>query len=150
MNDINIDKLERFASYSRNKKFLYTVYFIGLLAFLYIVSVIIALLVYRKWNNVSLGLAISLMVLGVIWILFLGPVLQLFNLSFIAFRALENDPNPWRSKKPYLWILNFQTFFALYAYNLINNRKHWFTKDEKQKLVTWLFNQNDNISLMNK
>ncbi len=43
MNDINIDKLERFASYSRNKKFLYTVYFIGLLAFLYIVSVIIAL-----------------------------------------------------------------------------------------------------------
>ncbi|MCE6056394.1 hypothetical protein J7889_02180 [Mycoplasmopsis agalactiae] len=147
MEGINIDKLNRFASYSRNKKFLYSAYFIGLLVFLYTVSVIIALLVYRKWTNVTLGLIISLSVIAFIWFIFLGPVLQMLSLSFVAFRALEDDPNPWRSKKPYLWLLNFQAYFAFYAYNIINKRKNWFTKDEKQKLVAWLFNQDDNVSL---
>ncbi|WP_029513205.1 MAG0130/MAG3770 family membrane protein [Mycoplasmopsis primatum] len=145
-----INKLTKFSQYSRNKKFLYPVFFIGLIVILYTIASVIALIAYRQWNHIALSLIISLAIIFVLWILLLGPLLQMFNLSFIVFRALNDDSNPWRSKKPYSWILKFQVFFAIYAYNLINKKSNWISHNERKLIVKYLLNQNDDISVTQK
>ncbi len=67
MNDINIDKLERFCFIFKKQKIsLYRLFYRLISILIYCLQLLLHYVVYRKWNNVSLGLAISLMVLGVI------------------------------------------------------------------------------------
>ncbi|MBZ4204279.1 MAG0130/MAG3770 family membrane protein [Mycoplasma tauri] len=143
-NNLPIDKLEKIASYSKNKAKLYPTFFTGVIIFLYLLASSIAILVRLKWDDIAIGLLISMGTLLPIWFIILGPLLQLFNLSFIVDRALNNDTNPWRSRKPYFWLLKFYVFWASYAFNMINLKRNWIFRYERKKIALWLNGQNDN------
>ncbi|WP_338822324.1 MAG0130/MAG3770 family membrane protein [Mycoplasmopsis felifaucium] len=127
-------KLNKFASYSRKKAILYSVTFLSLVLILFIITVSIVFLVRWKWNTLVMSFVISVAVLLVFWAVFLGPLLEMLNLSFILMRGLNGDENAWKSKQPYSWLLKFEVNVAIYSFNMINKKELRFNKEERQEL----------------
>lgn len=146
MNNFPEDKMKKFASYSQNKKVLYPVFFVSTKVILFVVISAIVFLVKGEWNTLVMAFVITDSILFVLWMILLGPLLCLLNLSFIADRALKKDSNPWRSRKPYNWVLKFETNVAVYAFNMINKKEDWIYKIEIPEIIHWFSVQNDNFS----
>ncbi|WP_406616739.1 MAG0130/MAG3770 family membrane protein [Mycoplasmopsis adleri] len=141
------EKLAKFASYSQNKKFLYPIFFLGVIMLLFILVASIVLLILWKWNTIIIVFTALIGVCFVLWMVFVGPLLQLLNLSFILYRGLQKEKNVWKSRQPYLWVIKFDIAVATYAFNMINKNELWFNKEDKNYLFRLLSSYSDDYSI---
>lgn len=138
---IKTEKLERWASYSTNKKYRILVSVFSTFLLLTIVLCLIFIFIFKYETKVLISLSIVASISLITWFLFLAPFTYLMITSFWTYRAIKQPNKPiYKNYKEANWWIKIQLNYANFGFKMFNKKALHLTKEEYKLFVNFYMN----------